>query len=132
MIFKLVKLNNVIKAEFNELLTKYDLTFDQYKVLKCINQNNQKQSNPTATDIIKDLTSDKATISAIIVKLEKKKFIYKTNNPADKRIKYLHLENNIQNICQEILKLEEEIKREILRNLDATEIKELEKIINKI
>lgn len=65
----------------DKYLSNYNITTVQWHVLKMISTHNVG----TVTNLAKSLHSDKATISAIIIKLEKRKLLNREIDPFDKR-----------------------------------------------
>ncbi len=131
MIYKLSKMNSKIKEAFNSRLKEYNITFSQWEVLKTININSLNKE-VTLNFIVKELSSDKATITEIIKKLETKGFIIKTTSKDDKRKKIIKIKDDKQIMCEKFLEIQDEIINNFFKNLTVDEKKQLTDLINKI
>lgn len=101
-IHNLIKLSYAIKREFNQQLSKFDLTFNQWLILKELNT----KGAISAQELSHCLSSDKVTISQCLKVLENKGFIARVSNPQDKRSKLIEIQDSARNYCQEIKKIE--------------------------
>ncbi len=130
MLVKMFRICLDIKSKFNEIVTKYDLTFTQWQVLKVINMSENKELN--INEIILELHSDKATISQVIKNLEKKGMVNVKKDNLDKRKKNISLTNKMIKNCLELKKIEEDFLRDTFEILNEKEKVELESILNKL
>lgn len=113
-IYELIKMGQMLKTSINKELKKYDLTFTQWSVLKEIRKT--KEQKIRASELIKNLNSDKATISAVVKKLEEKKYLKCVKNPKDLREVNIELTSKTEEICHQILESEKEVILKIKKN----------------
>ena len=127
MIFEILKATTSLRRIFNKELVSYDLTLNQWYVLKVINSFEKK--NATPMEIASELKSDQVTITEIINRLETKKYITKVTNMDDRRSKIIQMSDEMKLKCQDLLEIEKKIERDIF--IDFTE-KQKEEFFNYI
>lgn len=108
-IHNIIKLAYAIKREFNQQLEQYELTFNQWLILKELNLN----GSLSAQELTGNLNSDKATMSQCLKALETKGFIARESNPLDKRSKLIVIQSEARVHCEQIKIIEQEFKQRL-------------------
>lgn len=81
--------NDMIKQHVHE-----DITTDQFQILQFIKQHEQV----TSTQIAQTMGVGKSAITALVNRLVQKEFIERKRNEADRRVVYLRLTDNGNNV----------------------------------
>lgn len=114
----------------NSLLTQFDLTHTQFKVLKLL------YSNPALTvrqiDIERYFSMTNPTVTNILNNMEKKELIRRVANPTDKRSKVLVLTDKAETIREELGIWADSFDRRITANLSAQEQAQLALLLKKM
>ena len=122
---KLSNALNSIRKSFNKEIKKYNISSEQYVVLKLINE-----KNLTPTQISQHLNKDKAAITRFINTLERKNFIKKEN--IDKRSYRLLITDAGKKILKEIDKKAVEFKNKINNHISKEKIECLFEVLEEI
>ena len=130
MLLKIFRLSLALQSEFNQEISKFDLTFQQWIILKAINTSSRGQL--TNVEIVDQVRSDKSSISILIKKLEKKGMIVINHNPDDKRQKLIELSPTMIENCSQVKNLEDKYYNKILKNYTKEEIEVFNLVTNKI
>lgn len=115
----------------NQILNKgYDITIDQWLVLKTLHENQQLSQNEIAELVFKDF----ASITRIIELLVQKQYINRKINTTDRRKFELEITEKGNQIIEAIYPIVIENRKQALTDLTSTEVNnlkvQLEKIIN--
>ncbi len=117
-VHNLIKLAFAIRRDFNNKLEEFDLTFNQWLILKEINMNGAS----TAQQLIERLSSDKATMSQCLKSLELKGFIAKVDNPSDRRSKIIEMQEQAMEYCHQVQRIEMEFNQALNQEFDSKDI----------
>lgn len=117
MIEDIFRLSLDLKSAFNERIKPFDLTFQQWLILKTIN----KTESITSNKICEEIRSDKGTVSILLKKLENKKMIEIKVNPGDRRQKIVTISEEMHDKCKQIQKIEQEFYQEIFKGITEKE-----------
>ena len=129
MIKELLEVNNKMRRELTVRLAEYDLSYQQWTVLKTIKLLEPKAM---AKDICEITGIDKATMSDIVNRLIKREIVLSETNPEDKRGQYLSLSDEMKNLCLEVKKMEIKLTKEIFVGFTTEDKKEFEGYIKRI
>jgi len=117
---------NVLRKNFNREIKKFDLSSEQYGVLKLVDDFKKL----TPTQIAELLNRDKATITRIIKSLDNKKLIKKEN--INNRSFYIKLTKNGKKMLQEADEIAIKYHKMIIKKVGEKEIKHMIQILKKI
>ena len=117
---------NLLRKHFNREIKKFDLSSEQYGVLKLISE--EKQLTPT--QIAELLNRDKATITRILKSLDNKKLIKKEQ--INNRSFYVKLTNESEKIIKEADKIALKYHKKIIDEIGENKIKEMLSTLKKI
>ncbi|MGM0641148.1 MAG: DUF2250 domain-containing protein [Thermotogota bacterium] len=124
--FLINNLSKNLKYILNKKIEGKNITSSQYSVLKYLQYNNPDYQK----NIADHLNADRPTITEIIKKLEKKKFIKKIKDEKDKRYSKISIDETGLKIISEIDIISNNIIEKLLKNFSENE-KELFKILLK-
>ena len=117
-------LNNQLKDFFQ----KYDLTYQQYNVLKII----REAKNGTSVNAVKNLMLDKMSdVSRIVERLRKKEFITRIYSTQDRRSVQIFITQAGIEMLEEI-ESDHDFMDSMLARLDQNEISMLNSILSKV
>lgn len=127
-IHKLTKLSLLLKREFNKKLAPFNLTFNQWLILKEL----KTQGPIPAKELGEAIGSDKATVSQCINLLEKKGYITRVPNEEDRRVKLIEIDPSAKIMCQEIHTLESEYDKELCALASKHDLQYVDEAISKV
>lgn len=127
----LIKMTSVVFDKIaNQLLAPYDLTGSQFRILMVL------YKAPSGTvrqiDIENKFVMTNPTVTGLVQKLEQKQLIKRVPHPEDKRSKVLVLTEHAMEIKEEMLKLSDELERQMTANLSREECAQLRELLTKI
>jgi len=106
----------------------FDITVDQWLVLKVVSEN----EGMSQFDICQVLIKDKSTISKMLKALEKKGFIERRPSSMDLRRSAVFMTKKSHQLIKKLLPLVKEVRQQGVKNLSQKEIKTLSKILSRI
>lgn len=106
----------------------FDLTIDQWLVLKTLQENDKPSQNQIAEMVFKDV----ASITRIIEILVQKKYINRKFNAADRRKFELEITDQGNAIIEDIYPIVIENRKQALKGFDISEVKTLKKQLEKL
>lgn len=112
----------------NKILTSYNLTSTQYRILKFLYDND----NIIQLDIQKAYSLTNPTVTGILNNMEKEGWIKRVLNPLDSRSKFIKLTDKAILKKEELYDLGDKFEITFTKNLSVAEKKELLRLINKI
>ncbi len=127
LIGKLLSRNASIEEEVKKNSGLQDLTFKQRECISWIHQLN----NPNLTELSIRLKITKPSTTALIDKLEEKKYIIKVKSDADRRTAHVHLTQKGFNASQIHQKVYKKLARELSEQLSPQENEKFLKLLNK-
>lgn len=114
----------------NQLLTPYDLTGSQFKVLMVLYK--MPANTVRQVDIEERFSMTNPTVTGLIHMLEAKNLVKKMPNPNDKRSKVLVLTDQALEKKDELLMLADHIEQQMTAKLTAEEYSQLASLLNKM
>lgn len=127
----LVKKSSLIFDKFsNQLLTPYDLTGSQFKILMVLYQS--PDGSVRQTDIETKFSMTNPTVTGLVQKLETKDLVKRIPHPEDKRCKVLVLTDRATEMKEELLALADRLEQQMTKNLTGTECDQLAALLTKM
>lgn len=120
----------VVEKLSNHVLTPYELTHTQYKILMVLFQNREKQIRQA--DIETHFSMTNPSVTGIIQNLEKKGLLKRVQNPDDKRSKLLQVTEKALSMQNELFALGQSIEEQVTANLSAEERSQLVALLKKV
>ncbi|MGA4467105.1 MarR family winged helix-turn-helix transcriptional regulator [Bacillus bombysepticus] len=117
--YLLHKISVMTKTELSNQLKKYELTAQQWSVLKDISLHPE---GTTPALIADRLFSDRPTVTGIIKRLLQKKLIVIAKNPKDKRSLLIYLTDEAKHLIPEIEKISENVIKGTVTNIPIGDI----------
>lgn len=111
-----------------KLLNPYDLTAEQFHLLKNISSNKALSQNELC-DIVQ---KSAANVTRILDRLERKGFVKREKNPADRRSIHLFLTVRGQELVDEVSSLFENFSRLLTKGISNQEQTKLAEILHRI
>jgi DNA-binding MarR family transcriptional regulator len=126
----LFQLVHRLKREFHTRIEQLDsgLTPMHTRVLKVIHH----KSPCTAIDVATVLHRDKAQVTRLLNSLIEQEMITKHANPEDKRSQFLRLTNRGEALMEQILEINDELSELMTAGLSEGEIREFQRIADKM
>lgn len=122
------RLNGIMEKRTNNSLNDDGITLSQIKLLCILEQ----EGSLTLKELEKYFCVAQATISGIVVRLEKKGLIESFYSPEDKRAKHVRLTDDGIKMCEHAKCSMERNEQWLLSSLDDGEKKELHRLLQKI
>ena len=122
------RLNSIMEKRANNSLNDDGVTLSQIKLLCILKQ----EGSLTLKELEKYFCVAQATISGIVVRLEKKGLIEGFYSPEDKRAKHIRLTDDGIKMCEHAKCSMERNEQWLLSSLDDDEKKELHTLLQKI
>lgn len=123
-----------LSLEFDKIaipiLSTYNLTPSQYKIIKYLLINEDKDIRQK--DIEKEFSMTNPTVTRIINNLEKNNWIKRVENNNDKRSKLLKLTKSSLNKKEELYDIGLKLENKFIKGLNKDEQKELNRLLNKL
>jgi len=110
------------------LLTSFDLTAQQYRVLRRLDE----EDGLPARELVIRLSSDSSTIMNIIDRLEEKELVRREPDPGDRRVNRILLTRQAKSMLPKITKRIEAFKQATLKLLSPQELKALRSGLSKL
>lgn len=114
----------------NQLLTPYDLTGSQFKILMVLYKS--PAGSVRQTDIETKFSMTNPTVTGLVQKLEAKDLVNRMPHPEDKRSKVLVLTDRAMEMKEELLALADSLEQQMTANLTAEEYNQLATLLNKM
>ena len=114
----------------NQLLTPYELTGSQFKILMLLYHS--PEGSLRQTDIEERFSMTNPTVTGLVQKLETKELVRRVPHPEDGRSKVLVLTERAMAIQEELLALAESLERQMTANLNEAECEELALLLAKM
>ena len=122
------RLNSIMEKRANNSLNDDGITLSQIKLLCILEQ----EGSLTLKELEKYFCVAQATISGIVVRLEKKGLIESFYLPEDKRAKHIRLTDDGIKMCEHAKCSMERNEQWLLSSIDDGEKKELHRLLQKI
>lgn len=120
----------VIEKMSNHVLTPYELTNTQYKILMLLYRNPDRPIRQI--DIEAHFAMTNPTVTGIIQNLEKKRLVQRIQNPDDKRSKLLTLTEQAVSMEKELRALGESLEKQVTAKLTEDESRQLIVLLKKM
>lgn len=128
IIWQLKNLTLTLNKSLDQLLQQEGLTLSQARVLLLLfHENGQNQSS-----LMKQLQIESSSMTKIIDLLERKNFIVRKDNHRDARRKNIFLTKQGQHKEQAIHQLLQQFETNLLTALSASEVQQLQRLLQKI
>ena len=114
----------------NQLLTPYDLTNSQFKILMVLMH--APAGSVRQIDIENKFAMTNPTVTGLVQKLEAKDLVKRMPHPEDKRSKVLVLTDRAMGMKEELLALADDLERQMTQNLNHDECEQLAALLLKI
>ena len=114
----------------NQLLTPYDLTNSQFKILMVLMH--APEGSVRQIDIENKFAMTNPTVTGLVQKLEAKDLVKRMPHPEDKRSKVLVLTERAMEMKEELLALADDLERQMTQNLNHDECEQLAALLLKI
>lgn len=114
----------------NQLLTSYDLTGSQFKILMVLMH--APEGSVRQIDIENKFAMTNPTVTGLVHKLEAKDLVKRMPHPEDKRSKVLALTDRAMAMKEELLALADNLEQQMTRNLNDDEREQLAMLLLKI
>lgn len=123
----------VTAKKFSQLLTEnfkeYDITPEQWVIVRILFESDIQLSQK---ELAIKSQKDQNTVTAIIDKLEKKGYVERVKSNEDKRIFNIILKEKIKKNIKTLYEIDENLTKEICKNLTQVEIDNLEKSLKSL
>ncbi len=128
-IFRLIQRSALYyKRLMTKFLERFDITFAQYQVLSIV-----KWHQPlTAKEILAYLDTDKATLSGILSRLEKRDLVIRSEDKKDRRLMYVQLSKTALALIEAIEGKTATLNEDLLKNVKNRERKNFVSTFEKI
>ncbi len=124
------RLSLVFDKLANQLLTPYDLTGSQFKILMLLYH--RPEGSVRQTDLEAKFSMTNPTVTGLVHKLEAKELVRRAPHPVDKRSKVLVLTERAMALREELLALADEMERQMTGRLSPTECEQLAALLMKM
>ena len=114
----------------NQLLTSYDLTNSQFKILMVLYH--ATEASVRQIDIESKFAMTNPTVTGLVQKLEAKDLVKRMPHPDDKRSKVLCLTDRAIAMKEELLALADNLEQQMTKNLNDDEREQLAALLLKM
>lgn len=114
----------------NQLLSPYDLTGSQFKILMVLYMS--PAGSVRQTDIEAKFSMTNPTVTGLVQKLEAKDLVKRMPHPEDKRSKVLVLTDRAMTMKEELLALADSLEHQMTANLTSEECEQLATLLMKM
>lgn len=114
----------------NQLLTPYDLTNSQFKILMVLMH--APAGSVRQIDIENKFAMTNPTVTGLVQKLEAKDMVKRMPHPEDKRSKVLVLTDRAMGMKEELLALADNLEQQMTKNLNDDEREQLAALLLKM
>lgn len=114
----------------NQLLTPYDLTGSQFKILMLLYH--RPEGSVRQADLEAKFSMTNPTVTGLVQKLEAKELVRRAPHPVDKRSKVLVLTERAMALREELLALADEMERQMTGRLSPAECEQLAALLMKM
>lgn len=114
----------------NQLLTPYELTGSQFKILMLLYHS--PEGSVRQTDIEERFSMTNPTVTGLVQKLEAKALVRRMPHPGDRRSKVLMLTERAMAMRDELLALAEDLERRMTEHLNGEEREQLASLLMNI
>ena len=127
--YRLSIVTNKVSRLFSNLYSeKFDLTIPEWRIMAVLGQTPRL----SADEVCVKTEMDKVTVSRAVTKLLEKKHITRAFSDEDRRRSILELSKSGYGTYSQIVPLAHQFEQQLVRSLSATEIKSLEKLLDKL
>lgn len=126
LVYKINKVTNSIRFQFNRRIRTFDITGEQFAIMKIVDDSRQL----TQIQIAKVISKDKTTVARATSLLEKKGCIRKVRNKDDKRAYFIELNEKGRQILCKTLPIAEKYEDMARNRLSGNEIKTFFNVLN--
>jgi len=117
MCYKLNKSSMLYKRLMSKHLERLNITYSQLMVLRVVSQ----EPGITAKEILLQMDTDKATLSGVLFRLEKRGYIKRVINGTDNRIKNIYNSEGSEALCNEVSVIERACISDLIEGISQAE-----------
>jgi DNA-binding MarR family transcriptional regulator len=126
----LKKIDILFDSMCNKKLKKFDITNTQFKILKYLLANKDKEINQK--DLEQHFNLSNPTVTGILNRLELKNFIMRIVDDTDGRFKKIKVCEKALNIEEDLEKIAEDLENTLVKNMSESEKKNAFELLEKI
>lgn len=126
----LKQIDNLFDSICNKKLKKFDITHTQFKILKYLLENKEKEINQK--DLEKHFNLSNPTVTGIINRLELKNFVMRIVDNTDSRFKKIKVCEKAIAIAPELEKTSDELEYALVKNMSKEEKRNAFELLEKI
>jgi DNA-binding MarR family transcriptional regulator len=123
--FQVNRTANAMKSRFNNFLKSYNLTSEQYVIMKSVQEN----QDITPTQLSEITLKDKTTITRMIDTLVKNEMLIRTPKPNDRRAYQISWSKKGEKVMDEILPITGDIIKKLSSQFDKKDLKTFFKML---
>lgn len=126
--FNTVRTSKSISRLLNLKLKPYDITAEQWTVLKRLNE----VDNITQKELSERSEKDQATLTKILDLLEKRELVARKPNPADRRSYLIDITDNGKGLTEELIPLVENIFANLIGDISKEQLGQYIDVLNRL
>lgn len=126
--FILNKTNTKLKNKLLQRFNEYNVTPEQWSVLKCL----WEQEGVTPKELADKIAKDKPTTNRILEKLQAKELIVREPHPLDKRAYQTFLTDRGRALKDELIPRARQLFEEATIGMERDKVMEIKKLLNQI
>jgi len=127
MCYKLNKSSMLYKRLMSKHLERLNITYSQLMVLRVVSQ----EPGITAKEILLQMDTDKATLSGVLFRLEKRNYIKRVVNATDNRIKNIYNSEGSEALCNEVSVIEKACISDLIDGISVAEAENFLSILDR-
>jgi len=126
---KIMRVERVHRSFLNECVSEYNINMSQHALLKFLILSCETPTQKQVSDMFE---ISPAAVAVMMKKLEKMKLIERIINESDVRKKYVSITQKGRDVMANNKKFFDYIDNEMLKDIDAEDLKVFSKVLNKI
>ena len=126
--FILYKTQGKLQNAFHQLLKEYDITPEQWGLLRCLSEN----EGVAPTELAEIILKDKPNTTRIANKLKKKGLVTYQDNLIDKRSYLIFITLKGTQLLEKVLPIKMSLNNQAVKGISEEKIEELKELLNKI
>jgi DNA-binding MarR family transcriptional regulator len=126
--YEIAKIHKAFRAKFQGVLTPFDVTVQQFEVLRTLNAN----PGITAAQLVERITSDSSTMMSILKRLESKALIERRPDRKDGRIKRIVMTEGGRDLMNVLADHIDGYNRRLLACCSAEDLQLFKQVLTKL
>jgi DNA-binding MarR family transcriptional regulator len=126
--YEIAKAHKALRAKFQKVLAPYDVTVQQFEVMRALTID----SGITAAQLVEVTISDSSTMMVILNRLESKKLIIRKTDGKDRRTKQIYLTKEGQSLVEKLMAVADRFNRGVQACCSADELHILKQVFSKL